>query len=261
VERPSSAGTTSSGAIGTSGADESREPVPYERFQEVNGKYTKLKWAEDFGDEDPETIRGQVALARWARDDPRGFNEFYQSQLRANGYVQDPPQQRANGHAEPEGPPGPDYRDPATGLTVYSAEQHDKSVRYYVDQLRQELSGRIAPAEQFAGTMQMQMAARNEASQILRDAKTWPGFEANQPAIFDQMRKNPRLSIEAAYRRVVIPTFEARARQDVIASTEAKTGATTISPSSAQGSGREDLSKLPFRTLVAREARKRGWGK
>lgn len=263
AERPSPAGALSSDATGTSGADDI-QPVPHARFKEVNDKYTRLKWAEDFGDAEPETIRAQVALAKWANDDPKGFYEYYSSQLRANGLLPEPQQRgtNGNGHApSPAGPPQPDYRDPQTGLTVYSADQAQKLVQYYIDQQDQKWEKRLGPTEKFLGSAQVQMRARNEATQILRDASQWPHFDANKPQIFEEMRKNPRLSLESAYRRIVIPTLESKARQDVIASTEAKTGATTISPSSAQGAGKEDLSKLPIRTLLQREARKRGWGR
>lgn len=263
VQRPSPAGASSSDATGTSGVDDS-QPVPFTRFKEVNDKYTRLKWAEDFGDAEPETIRAQVALAKWANDDPRGFYEYYSSQLRANGYIQEPQQPRTNGngHAqEPQGPPQPDYRDPQSGLTVYSADQAQKLVQYYVGQVESKFEQRLAPTEKFLGSARVQMRARNEASQILGEAAKWPHFDSNKPAIFDEMRKNPRMSLETAYRRVVIPTLESRARQEVIASTEAKTGATTISPSSAQGHGREDLTKLSFGKLVRREFQKRGIGR
>lgn len=260
AERPSPAGASSSDATGASGADD--QPVPYARFKEVNEKYSKLKWAEDFGDSDPETIRAQVALAKWANDDPRGFNAYYQSQLEAHGIIQRPQQPtNGNGRAEPAGPPQPDYRDPQTGLTVYSAEQAQKLVQYYVDQQDQKWEKRIGPTEKFLGSAQVQMRARQEASQILSEASKWPHFESNKGAIFEEMRKNPRIGLETAYRRVVIPTLESRARQDVIASTEAKTGATTISPSSAQGGGKEDLTKKTFGQLLGREFRKRGIGR
>lgn len=262
AERPSPAGASSSDATGTSGADD-LQTVPHARFKEVNDKYTRLKWAEDFGDAQPETIRAQVALAKWANDDPRGFYEYYSSQLRANGLLPEPQQRtNSNGHAPaPEGPPGPDYRDPNTGLTVYSAERAQQLVQFHVAQLKDELDKRLGPTEKFLGSAQVQMRARNEASQILNDAKTWPHFDGNRAAIFDEMRKDPRLSLETAYRRVVVPTLEAKARQDVIASTEAKTGATTISPSSAQGGGKEDLTKKSFGQLLQREFRKRGLGR
>jgi hypothetical protein len=262
AERSSPAGVSSSDGTGTSGGDD--QPVPFARFKEVNDKYAKTRWAEDFGDSNPEEIRAQVALAKWANDDPRGFYEYYSSQLRAHGILP-PPSEHANGNgrqpAAPEGPPGPDYRDPQTGLTVYSAEQAQKLVQYYIDQQDQKWEKRLGPTEKFLGSAQVQMRARNEAAQILQDARQWPHFETNRPAIFDAMKRNPRLSLETAYRQVVVPTLEARARQDVIASTEAKTGATTISPSSSQGSGREDLTKVPIRTLLRREFQKRGIGR
>ncbi len=262
AERPSPAGASSSDATGANGADD--QPIPRSRFNEVNEKYTRLKWAEDFGDAEPDTIRAQVALAKWANEDPRGFYEYYSSQLRANGLLPEAPQRgtNGNGHApQPAGPPQPDYRDPQTGLTVYSADQAQKLVQYYVDQQDQKWEKRLGPTEKFLGTAQVQMRARNEAAQILNDAKQWPHFETNRPQIFEEMRKNPRLTLESAYRRVVVPTLESRARQDVIASTEAKTGATTISPSSAQGGGKEDLTKKSFGQLLQREFRKRGLGR
>lgn len=263
VQRPSPAGVSSSDGTGTSEGDGlESQTVPHSRFKEVNDKYTRLKWAEDFGDAEPETIRAQVALAKWANDDPRGFYEYYSSQLRAQGIIQAPQPPRANGRAEaPDGPPGPDYRDPQTGLTVYSADQAQKLVQYYVGQIKSEFESRLAPTEKFLGTAQVQMRARNEAQQILSEASKWPHFETNKTAIFEEMRKNNRLSLESAYRRVVIPTLEAKARQDVIASTEAKTGATTISPSSAQGGGKEDLSKMSIGKLLQREFRKKGIGR
>lgn len=261
MERPSSGGTTATDGLGTSGAESQEDPVPYPRFKDVNDKYAKVRWAEDFGDSDPETVRAQVALAKWANDDPKGFYEYYSSQLRAHGLLPQPTAEPArSAERQAEGPPGPDYRDPTTGLTVYSAERAQALVQYHVEQLEKKLEQRLGPTEKFFGNARVQMQARNEAMQILRDAQSWPYFEQNKADIFKEFAKG-KMTLETAYRRVVVPSLESKARQDVIASTEAKTGATTISPSSAQGGGREDLTKLPFKTLLQREFRKRGLGK
>ena len=260
VERPSPAGASSGDATGTSGVEIA--DVKYERFKEVNDKYVRLKGWEDFGDADPQEVRQQVALAKWANDNPREFFEWYSGQMRANGYIQEPTPQPGRQPTQ-EGPPGPDRRDPATGDTYYSAPQLEKLLKYQNDQLDAKLNQRLGPTEQFVGSAGAQMRARQEAQQILREASQWPHFEANKAAIFDEMQKHARnrMSLETAYRRVVIPTLEARARQDVIASTEHKIGATTHSPSTSQGAGKEDLTKLPFRTLLQREFRKRGLGR
>lgn len=256
VQSPAPAGSVIPGSNGESHGSSDDQPVPYSRFKEVNDKLGKLKWAESY--EKPEEVSQAVALRQWVSSDPKGFFAYLRSQMEAHGHL---PKDAAPPTQTPQ-PPQPDYVDPQSGLKVYSADRAQELVRYHIDQLKNEVDGRVKPVEQFLGVAQTRMRAQHEARGIIANAETnWPHFKDHKQAIFDAMGKNKALSLSEAYISVVVPAIGNKERQGLLNELDQKPGATTASPASAQGGGRENLSKLPFTTLVAREMRKRGLGR
>lgn len=257
VQSPAPAGSVIPGSSGESVSSNPEESNPlFPRFKEVNDKYGKLKWAEAY--DNPEQVSQAVALRQWVQSDPKGFFAYLRSQMEAHGHLEQTPRE------PPKVPQAPqaDYVDPQTGLKVFSADRAHELVRFYVDQLKGEIDGRVKPVEQFLGTAATRMRAQHEARGIIANAETnWPHFKDHKQAIFDAMGKNKALSLSEAYISVVVPAIGNKERQGLLNELDQKPGATTASPASAQGGGRENLSKLPFSTLVAREMRKRGLGR
>lgn len=256
VQSHAPAGSVIPGSSEESHGSSEDQPVPYSRFKEVNDKLGKLKWAESY--EKPDEVSQAVALRQWVQSDPKGFFAYLRSQMEAHGHLEQTPKE------QPKVPQAPqaDYVDPQTGLKVFSADRAHELVRFYVDQLKGEIDGRVKPVEQFLGTAATKMRAQHEARGIIANAETnWPHFKDHKQAIFDAMGKNKSLSLSEAYISVVVPAIGNKERQGLLNELDQKPGATTASPASAQGGGRENLSKLSFSTLVGREMRKRGLGR
>ncbi len=259
TESSTSVGTTADAPPGDATPEPtSISPVPYERFDDVNQRYQRLKWAETY---DPQAVQQRWQLTEWLDRDPQGFHNYLTTQLRNAGYLQQqPPTPHAPQQtAQPDTMPAPDYqyRDEQGNVQqFYSAGRMQQLVGF----LENKITQRMAPLEEHIGAQQTTWRAQQDAQRILEDAATWPHFSEFKGQIGAAMAQDRRLSIEGAYRRVVIPEIRNRERQNLLAELKTKTGATTTSPSSAQPAGSEDNSKLSLQQLFAREMRRRGMG-
>lgn len=243
-----------------SGSAQQFPSVSYDRFNEVNTRLGKLKWAETLDRQAVENLR---AFDQRFNQDPIATYRWLGEQLAMRGYQVSPQQQAQPAPqqvAQPDTLPGPDYqyRDEQGNVQqFYSAGQLQKVVSF----LENKLTQRMAPLEQHIGSQQMHMRAQQEAQGILAEAETWPHFGEFKTDIWQEMANDRRISLETAYRRVVMPAIRERERQALLAELREKPGATTASPSAAQPQGSEDLSKMSLQSLFSREMRKRGLGK
>lgn len=244
--------SSSAEASGGNGSDLDGQPVPFPRFKEVNDKYGKLRWAEGF---DSDRVNKALSLADWLDSNPRGFYDYFGSQLRANGILPAEEVKAAVRQAggSKENIPGPDYRDPNTGATFYSAERMNEVFA----SLRQELGQQIQPLNQTLGMMQVQARARQDADTMLRQAASWPHFTEYKGQIRNAMASNPNLTLQDAYIAVVAPELSRAERTTVAAELQAKPGATTVNPGGMAPAAGEKPAASTAEAL-RREMKKRG---
>jgi hypothetical protein len=83
--------------------------------------------------------------------------------------------------------------------------------------------------QQFKSQAKQQQAAASVKAMI-DDARQWPGFTEHESDILQTLKSNPKISLDAAYRQVVMPKMQAdrnKVREEVLA--ELKTRPTTTS--------------------------------
>lgn len=233
-------------------------PVPWDRFNDVNSRYNAVKWAEG---QDATTVKQATDLWNWFDTDPEGAYNFITSELTRGGHLKPqqqqapppPPQAPSYLHDPRTGRPLPDRRVADTGELFYSAAQADR----LVDWNREQVEARIKPLEAERELTQ----TRQQAQQQLDEAAKWPHFNSHQRAIFNEMRRDRRLSLEGAYNRVVLPKMRELERKAIQDELQQKVAATTSNPASASPATGEKLSKVPLRDLFRREMQKRGFGR
>lgn len=252
------ADTDQSGAAASTG---SAEPsIPKSRFDSINTNYQRLKWAEQYRQQEIENL---VAFDRRFAEDPVSAYQWLGHQLRARGIQipQGQPQTAPQAQPQQQAQLGPDYQyvDPQTGAkSVWFSPER---VQQLLEAYDKRLDERFAPLEQREAARDLHARAQSDAQRILSEAESWEGFAENKAAIWQEMANDGRISLETAYRRVVVPIIRDSARQALLAELREKPTATTASPSSAQPQGSEDLSKLSLQSLFSREMRRRGLGK
>lgn len=120
------------------------------------------------------------------------------------GQAQAQPQQPA----VPSDRPGPDQQL-EDGTMVYSMEGLDKLMAWERAQAAKEavdqISQRYAPIEQSWQAHQTMQRLVPQVQAQIDEARKWPQFNENEAAITEALAKNSRLSLEGAYRQVVIP--------------------------------------------------------
>lgn len=231
-------------------------PVPYERFSEVNTKYNNLSWAEQYDRQQTEEAH---RLYSWLDTDPQGAYEYLTGLMKRQGYLPEPQRppsangQQPQGLQGSDGRPLPDILIQETGQRLYSAEQAEK----LLDWKMQSLDSRFKPLEGMHSSQQ----ARAEAQSMIADAeRNWPHFSDHAELIFKELQKDRRLSLEGAYRRVVVPELKKLERQAVMQELRDKGNAGTINPGSPPALSSDDEKKLPMKELFRREMQKRGLG-
>lgn len=259
---PSSASPSSTGVPSSSGTPGSGQPsegpVEYTRFKEVNDKYTGLRWAEEH---DPQEVSESVQLRRWFDTDPRGAYDYVTGLMKRGGYLNEPaPRPSSPGgdqFTDPKsGRPLPDIIIRETGQRFYSADQAEALVEWRAGQLE----GRIKTIE----GRETVTDAQQEARAILNDAqRNWEGFSDYAEDIFKEMRRDKRITLETAYRRVVVPKIGQLKRQALMAEANERANAGTggLNPGAPAPSSTADLRKLPLTELFSREMTRRGFGR
>lgn len=226
-------------------------PVPYERFSEVNEKYGKLKWAEAHN---PTLVEQQHRFFQWLDSDPEGATEYLTNYLTRAGALK--PKQTA-GPAD-NGKPQADVIVPETGQKFYSAEGAEKLAKWQAEQL---LNERLSPIEKQMAQADRERtlnASRAEARAVVAEAETWPYYKEHEGELLKAMETDRRLSLEGAYRRVVLPKLRTLERQAVLTEMNAKPAATTVNPGATRvASERVPAHKLSMQELFRREMAKR----
>lgn len=238
----SSTGTIDQSGVGTAAPG----PVPYDRFNEVNTKYTTVKWAEGL---DRHKTQQQSQFFQWLDADPEGAFRYMEDYLTRAGALRRQQQQQAK-----DDRPQPDVVVPETGQKFYSAEAAERLAAWQAQQHTQPLDRRLQGIEQsFA---QQRSAAAAQAQ--LAEARTWPHFDAHQDEILAAMERDHRLSVEGAYNRVVVPKLRQLERQAVLTELNQKSQASTVNPGSRSASQSVPAAKQSWTDLFRREMAKRG---
>ena len=235
---------TATPGSGGDGISDTKGPVPYERFAEVNQRLGNLRWAESY---QQDQVQQAAQLMRWLEADPEGAYGYIGNLLKQQGYLKPPPEQRQGTR------PQPDVVNPSTGQKFYSAEAAEQLLQW-------ELGERLSPIEerlQAADTDRAQHRANIDAQATLAEADTWPYFKEHQAPILQAMEADKRLSIEGAYRKVVLPKIRTLERQAIVSEMGQKGRATTADPN-GRGATNMPLSKLSMQELFKREVAKRG---
>lgn len=262
---PSPSSTPPAGApsgTGTPGTGAPAEgPVEYTRFKEVNDKYSSLRWAEEH---DPQEVGEAVQLRRWFDQDPQGAYEYITGLMKRGGYINDPAP-----HPSPGGGSGtPQFTDPSTGRPLPDIVIRETGQRFYsaeqaealVDWKASQLDTRLKSIEGRQTVSQAQAEARS----ILNEAqRTWEGFNDYAEDIFNEMRRDKRITLETAYRRIVVPKLGQLKREALMreAQDKAAGGTGNINPGAPAPTSTTDLRKLPLSELFRREMQRQGYGK
>ena len=159
------------------------------------------------------------------------------------------------------------------GAKTWSMEAFQKSVIPYIVQQAQaaakaEAEGMLKPLREREQQTEFERAQSQRVQSLMADAKTWPGWDEHEQDILKALRDDsaqaqatnskPKLSLEAAYRQVVIPKLtaklaedDAKKREKLIAeqNTAAKTGP-TLTPSATESP--RSAKPLSNRDIVAR---------
>lgn len=265
---PSSAGSTNQpGSPGTVNPD--RQPVDYNRFEEVNTRAQRTAWAEEY---EPDEVAQATSLYRWFDQDPAGAYEYVTGLLTRTGRL---PQPQGNGHGngngnrqpqQPTGPvmadgrPGPDILIQETGQKLYSAEQAARMVDWAMNRMEE----RLKPVETFVGQTTAETEARTTAQGMIRDAEqNWPFFNDYAADIHKELTRDRRLSLDGAYRRVVVPKIRERERATMAQELRDRhaAGSGGHNPGQVPPAHTADLKKLPMKELFRREMVRRGIGR
>lgn len=126
----------------------------------------------------------------------------------------------------------------------YSIEQFRKALDWQSKKSRKEfeaeLNQRFGPIEQQYRAQQQIQQVMPEIQAMVNEARTnWPLFTENEAAIIEVLRTDPKATLDAAYRRVVVPklqsnTDSAREEARKAALEEVKRAATSTSVASRQ---------------------------
>ena len=255
ADSPSATSTTEASSTGTSdqsvAAGQQPGPVPYTRFKEINDGYGKVKWAESY---DPSLVEQQHRFFQWLDSDPEGAYNYLSDYLTRAGALKP-----KNGQSQPAKPERPQpLVVPETGQRFYTAEATEQIVQQALQQAMEEKLGPLQSRLQEFDQERTLGQARAQARAQIVEAETWPYYKDHEGAILTAMEKDKRLSLEGAYRRVVLPQIRTLERQAVLAEMNQKPAATTVNPGSKVASDRVPSSKLSMTELFRREWGKRG---
>lgn len=169
--------------------------------------------------------------------------------------------------------PQPDQPLP-DGTKVYSMEGLQKLLTWQAQQVEarairateERLTQRYKPIEDQWQAEQRRQAAIPVIQRQIAEARTWPGFTDNEAAIVEALKADQNLTIEGAYRKVVVPKLQEqlttlqpdrdRMRQEIIAelrqrptSTSAPTSQTRPGPQKQGPKSLEDIIREQVETL------------
>jgi hypothetical protein len=171
-----------------------------------------------------------------------GNNPQYAPQIRSHAarVLGARQQQAAEPVAEPE--PTDDVEDPNTGLTFMSGAQRAKWAAWFQRQLKADVQKELQPLKQRDQAIQQEAQQRQMMDQtrsfLDRMRESDPFFKEHEPKVKAAMLEGKgNISFEAAYNRVlrevVIPSLQANAESNVVASLQQKAVASSRNPAAA----------------------------
>lgn len=160
--------------------------------------------------------------------------------------------------AVPDGMPQPDQAL-ADGTSVYSMEGLQKLLQWQAENVEKrvtaQVSQRYAPIEQEWRSQQEYARAVPVVQQQIAEARKWPQFVENEAEITAALQADRNLSLEGAYRQVVIPRFAAdktkirtevldELRKKPIGATSAPTAQARPRPAQPTGGAKRDTEDI-----------------
>ena len=161
-------GSSSTGTIAPAGTgtEDSKGPVPYDRFNEVNTKYNALKWAESL---DSGRVQQQGQFFQWLDADPEGAFRYMEDYLTRAGALRG----RQAAQTQPrDDRPQPDVVVPETGQKFYSAEAAERLAQWISRQSVQPVEQRLQQLE----SSHSQARVHAQAQAQLAEAAALPYF-------------------------------------------------------------------------------------
>jgi len=232
--------------ISAQGAFGKENRIPYSRVKKITANaekakddyYTKLaqeeksKWDKELGETKAKVADFENKFKSVAEFEKVMVNDklrFLQLLTNIPGYreiferMAGPGQQRQPQQEQPadDGRPGPD-RELADGTRVYSDEGLDKLFKWNqaqaIKQAEALVSQKFAPmASEYERLAKERQAREYYESQIPRvqkqieDARKWPLFNENEQKIVEALAADRNLSLDGAYRAVVLPQLQQQA--------------------------------------------------
>lgn len=153
--------------------------------------------------------------------------------------------------------------DQGNRIPLYSAATMPKIIAELERRLDAKYSQKYGPLEQDFQTRQQQQheaTAKAEAvqwaDQEYARVSKYPHYQEHEPAIAAAMQADEQLTIQDAYIRIVVPTLDRTARQEVAASLHDKASASALNPAHPTSAAptrpktfAEALSRLPAGSL------------
>lgn len=254
TQSDSSASTTAAPADSATTTTTTGEP-PQERWADIlaNARTKAAEerdthWRQNYGwaeQVNRDQVASMVEYFNRAKSDPNSFLQEYVEHIAATN-----PQALAQARSlfarqlaagrGGDDPEPPADRQAEDGTLLYSAPQLKKWHEWNWRQQQAWVTEQIQPlqhhrqqSEQAAKVAELQRAAHQEASAVIAEAKTWPGFEKHQAEIRSAMEADPKLSLERAYIRVTAKTLPQEAQAEVVAQFKEKAQAATEKPGAA----------------------------
>jgi hypothetical protein len=161
--------------------------------------------------------------------------------------------------AQLETEPEPDLQT-EDGRGVYSATQLQKWRDWNNRQLEARFDQKLQPLQsaeerraQDAAVAEMRTQAVTDAQALLTELRQSPGFKEHEVAIKAAMTADPKLSVEAAYRKVVVPKLSQTERQAVVADLQKTATATTASPTHSSAAPPKSYASMGFAEALRHE--------
>jgi hypothetical protein len=144
--------------------------------------------------------------------------------------------------------PGPDL-DLGNGQRTYSQAGLERLMAYERQQAVKEAQRHImrdlAPLREQHAAQQHIAAASERVRTVLEDARQWPGFKEHEAEIVTVLKANRKLSLDAAYRQVVLPkltTDRNKLREELLKEIKGAPASTTA-PTATAGSSAEPRAR------------------
>lgn len=239
-------------------ADERSPFIPRDRFDEVNTKFNELKtWKEQYGwaEQIPQAaLMDAIRIAQRAQTDPIAYLQDFIKDLQGHpthgAQLKSLAAKALAARTQPQGPDlTPIQVQLENGQTVplYSADQIAALKTQWLDAAKQQFQ----PITQTVEQLQAERAEAHQQADIARyvdttfkDAATWPGMDepANRKAVAETLASmhveddDPRavtVALNAAYRKVVLPTLSQKTEAKLLDSLKTKAAASsTVNPGS-----------------------------